>query len=80
MNTDLVNNVRTFIRMHSEGVLGGETMPEDSLRGVVRPEHLPSVLTLGMAWEKALSGTELAPIDIHTPLWLWRRSGFISLS
>lgn len=32
------------------------------------------------AWEKALQGTDLAPIDVHTPLWLWSRSGFISLT
>lgn len=28
------------------------------------------------AWEKALLGSGLAPIDIHTPLWLWSRAGF----
>lgn len=28
------------------------------------------------AWAEALSGTGLAPIDIHTPLWLWSRAGF----
>ena len=32
------------------------------------------------AWKKALEDTELAPIDVHTPLWLWSRSGFISLA
>jgi hypothetical protein len=32
------------------------------------------------AWEKALEGTELQPIDVHTPLWLWSRSGFIQLT
>ncbi len=31
------------------------------------------------AWEQALKGTEIAPIDIHTPLWLWSRAGFPSL-
>ncbi|WP_313800252.1 hypothetical protein [Cytobacillus sp.] len=28
------------------------------------------------AWETALKGTGLAPIDVHTPLWLWSRAGF----
>jgi hypothetical protein len=28
------------------------------------------------AWEKALHGSGLAPIDVHTPLWLWSRAGF----
>jgi len=31
------------------------------------------------AWETALRGTGLAPIDIHTPLWLWSRAGFPTL-
>jgi hypothetical protein len=28
------------------------------------------------AWNSLLAGTEFVPIDIHTPLWLWSRSGF----
>jgi hypothetical protein len=31
------------------------------------------------AWEAALLGSGLAPIDVHTPLWLWSRAGFPSL-
>lgn len=31
------------------------------------------------AWEQALKGTGIAPIDIHTPLWLWSRARFPSL-
>lgn len=27
-------------------------------------------------WEEILLDTEFSPIDIHTPLWLWSRSGF----
>lgn len=30
-------------------------------------------------WNKILKGTKFAPIDIHTPLWLWGRSGFIEV-
>ncbi|WP_246070400.1 hypothetical protein [Paenibacillus kobensis] len=29
-----------------------------------------------LAWEQALEGSGLAPIDVHTPLWLWSRAGF----
>lgn len=32
--------------------------------------------TVAHAWEAILAGTELCPIDVHTPLWLWSRSGF----
>lgn len=28
------------------------------------------------AWDDLLEGTDLVPIDIHTPLWLWSRNGF----
>lgn len=28
------------------------------------------------AWETALAGSGLSPIDVHTPLWLWSRAGF----
>ena len=30
-------------------------------------------------WNKLLKGTKFSPIDIHTPLWLWSRSGFIDI-
>jgi hypothetical protein len=30
-------------------------------------------------WADLLADTELTPIDIHTPLWLWSRSGFIAI-
>lgn len=28
------------------------------------------------AWAKLLAGSDLLPIDMHTPLWLWSRCGF----
>jgi hypothetical protein len=31
-------------------------------------------------WRDVLAGTELLPIDLHTPLWLWGRAGFPALS
>ena len=30
-------------------------------------------------WQTVLQGTPYSPIDVHTPLWLWSRSGFLSL-
>lgn len=27
-------------------------------------------------WQEILKGTDLAPIDVHTPLWLWSRGKF----
>jgi hypothetical protein len=30
-------------------------------------------------WLELLDGTGLTPIDVHTPLWLWSRSGFIPI-
>ena len=30
-------------------------------------------------WKKLLKGTKYNPIDIHTPLWLWSRNGFIEI-
>lgn len=32
------------------------------------------------AWEAVLLNTGLAPIDVHTPLWLWSRAGFPPLA
>lgn len=29
------------------------------------------------AWEKLFENTPYKPIDIHTPLWLWSRNGFV---
>ena len=31
------------------------------------------------AWEELLQNTEYNPIDVHTPLWLWSRNGFIEI-
>lgn len=31
---------------------------------------------LAVRWEKLLDGTNLSPIDVHTPMWLWSRGGF----
>ncbi|MFJ7667515.1 hypothetical protein ACIQXI_10415 [Lysinibacillus sp. NPDC097195] len=34
---------------------------------------------VALAWEQVLKGTGIAPIDVHTPLWLWSRAGFPAL-
>ncbi|WP_232700255.1 hypothetical protein [Brevibacillus daliensis] len=45
----LLKNVKTLMKMHSEGLIGGELMPEDVLIGVVSEDELMDVLTLAMA-------------------------------
>lgn len=32
------------------------------------------------AWRELLEGTEISPIDVHTPLWLWSRGGFTPIT
>jgi hypothetical protein len=34
MKEELLNKVKILIQMHSEGVLGGDSMPEDALTAV----------------------------------------------
>ncbi|MET3292331.1 UNVERIFIED_CONTAM: hypothetical protein ABID98_004901 [Brevibacillus sp. OAP136] len=46
----------------------------DILRGAAEDRQVAAD-----AWERALSGSRWAPIDIHTPLWLWSRAGFPAL-
>lgn len=31
------------------------------------------------AWEELFKDTQYKPIDIHTPLWLWSRNGFVDV-
>lgn len=31
------------------------------------------------AWQKLFVGTKYKPIDVHTPLWLWSRNGFVEI-
>lgn len=33
-------------------------------------------LVLAERWKNLLSGTDLKPIDVHTPMWLWSRGKF----
>ncbi|WP_252188323.1 hypothetical protein [Bacillus mycoides] len=45
----LLKNVKLLLKMHSEGFLSGELMPEDVLINVVPDNKLMDVLTLAMA-------------------------------
>jgi hypothetical protein len=50
--------------------------------GLIPPgDDLDSALALTVAeqWRALLDETELSPIDLHTPLWLWSRLGFPAL-
>lgn len=47
--------------------------------GVITAEEsqLASVqILLAERWENLLEGTDLKPIDVHTPMWLWSRGKF----
>ena len=47
--------------------------------GVISEEemHLANVqIILAERWAELLKGTELKPIDVHTPMWLWSRGKF----
>lgn len=46
---EFLKNIKSLIKMHSDGLLGGEVMPEDVLIGVVKEDDLMDVLTLAMA-------------------------------
>jgi hypothetical protein len=37
-------------------------------------------LLVAERFAELLAGTELSPIDLHTPLWLWSRAGFPALA
>lgn len=39
-------------------------------------EHTDAQQIVNAAWKSLFAGTDLLPIDIHTPLWLWSRSKF----
>ena len=35
-------------------------------------------MVIAKRWEELLEGTDLKPIDVHTPMWLWSRGKFES--
>jgi len=50
----------------------GLVTESESTRGDIR-EYVT------IKWSDLLDGTGIMPIDVHTPLWLWSRGGFIDL-
>ena len=51
--------------------------------GLVDPAALDGPLLVSRvadAWRRILDGSGYAPIDMHTPLWLWSRGGFAKLT
>jgi hypothetical protein len=47
--------------------------------GLVAPDcqqAANAAVVVAEAWSDVLAGTGIAPIDLHTPLWLWSRGGF----
>lgn len=47
--------------------------------GIISEEEatLSNVQTIiANRWEELLEGTDLKPIDVHTPMWLWSRGKF----
>ena len=51
--------------------------------GLINDQELASSnvqLIVIKRWQELLKNTKYKPIDIHTPLWLWSRNGFIELS
>lgn len=49
-------------------------VPESVLDGSARSRDF-----VAQTWKDLLRDSELAPIDVHTPLWLWSRGGFIEV-
>jgi hypothetical protein len=49
-------------------------VPESVLDGSAKSREL-----VAQTWKDLLHGSKLAPIDVHTPLWLWSRGGFIAV-
>ncbi len=50
--------------------------------GIINEEfqESPALQSLASnAWRDLLKGTDINPIDIHTPLWLWSRGGFLPI-
>lgn len=50
--------------------------------GLIDPENQnsPNIRQIvSDAWRDLLKETDILPIDIHTPLWLWSRGGFVPI-
>lgn len=49
-------------------------VPDSVLDGSMKSREL-----VAQTWKDLLRGSSFAPIDVHTPLWLWSRGGFIEV-
>ena len=68
---EILTKVHNLVHAYKQGLLGGEKMPEDE------NPHLANVQQIvAERWADLLNGTELKPIDVHTPMWLWSRGKF----
>lgn len=47
------------------GVISSEEVGRSSIQEIVASR-----------WQDILKGTDLVPIDVHTPMWLWSRGKF----
>lgn len=47
------------------GVISSEETGQSSIQEIVASR-----------WQEILKGTNLVPIDVHTPMWLWSRGKF----
>lgn len=64
---------------HSLSIAPDTHIIQASIRlGVIEGSDDQNVIRsqVARAWEELLAGTELCPIEIHTPLWLWSRRNF----
>ena len=63
----------------SEKVLVSIGISTSQKLGIISEEEatLSNVQTIiANRWEELLEGTDLKPIDVHTPMWLWSRGKF----
>ena len=69
-----------LIDRHSLNVAPDTHVIQATVRlGLVDPHvlSLPGAAQIvASAWAELFAGTGIAPIDVHTPLWLWSRGGF----
>ncbi len=64
---------------HALSVAPDTHVIQSSIRlGLVEPSSNLHELQISVtrAWSEVLSDSDLCPIDIHTPLWLWSRNNF----
>jgi len=74
---------RVFTNLDALTVAPDTHVCQASLRlGLITEEdyHSPDVQSIvAEAWKRLFENTPYKPIDIHTPLWLWSRNGFLEI-